>query len=50
MNQLSPEEEKKILEMPPKGTWALMLLLAAALLGGWLWMYFGMFLAHGPVN
>jgi hypothetical protein len=40
MNRLSPEEEKRILEMLPGGTWALMLLLAAALLGGagYLWI------------
>ena len=50
MTQLSTEQEKKILESPPKGTWALMLLLAAVLTVCWLVMYFGFFLAHGPVD
>jgi hypothetical protein len=50
MSELSPGDEKRILETPPKGTWALMLLLALALLIGWLLMYFGRFLAHGPVS
>jgi hypothetical protein len=50
MSELTPEEEKRILETPPKGTWALMLLLALGLLAGWLLMYFGRFLPHGPVS
>ena len=50
MNQLSPEEEKKILESSPVGTFALMLLLAGAIAAGWAYMYFGMFLKHGPVS
>jgi len=29
MNQLTPEEEKKILDSPPLGTFALMLLVGA---------------------
>jgi hypothetical protein len=50
MSDLSPDEEKRVLELPPKGTWVLMLLLALALLAGWLLMYFGRFLPHGPVS
>ena len=50
MSELTPEEEKRILEAPPKGTWALMLLLALSLLAGWLLMYFGRFLSHGPIS
>ena len=50
MNQLTPEEEKKILDSPPLGTFALLLLVGALLLAGWAFMFFGMFLQHGPVN
>lgn len=50
MSQVSPEEEKRILESAPRGTWALMLVLAAGLTAGWLAMYFLRFLSHGPVN
>jgi hypothetical protein len=50
MSQLSPEEEKKILDGHPIGTLALMLALAAAMFAGWAYMYFGMFLKHGPIS
>ena len=50
MNQLTPEEEKKILESPPLGTFALMLLVGALIFAGWLYMFFGMFMEHGPIN
>ena len=50
MNQLTPEEEQKILDSPPVGTFALMLLLGALIFAGWAYMFFGMFLEHGPIN
>ncbi len=50
MNQLSPEEEQKILNSLPWGTFALMLLISALMFAGWAFMFFGMFLEHGPVN
>ncbi len=50
MSQLTPEEERKILDSPPVGTFLLLLLVGALLLGGWAFMFFGMFLQHGPVN
>ena len=50
MNQLSPEEEQKILASPPLGTFALMLLVGALIFAGWLYMFFGMFMEHGPIN
>ena len=50
MSQLSPEEEKKILDGHPTGTLALMLVLAVAMFAGWAYMYFNMFLKHGPVS
>ena len=50
MKQLTPEEEQKILDSPPWGTFALMLLMGALLFAGWAFMFFGMFLEHGLVN
>jgi len=50
MSQLTPEEEQKILNSAPTGTFALMLLVGALLLAGWAYMFFFMFLEHGPVN
>jgi hypothetical protein len=50
MNQLSPEEEQKILASPPVGTFALMLLVGVLIFAGWVYMFFGMFLENGPVN
>jgi hypothetical protein len=50
MNQLSPEEEQKILASPPVGTFALMVLVGALMFIGWAYMFFGIFLEHGPVN
>ena len=50
MSQLTPEEQQKILNSPPKGTFALMLLVGALIFVGWAGMFFYMFLKHGPVN
>jgi len=50
MNQLTPEEEQKILNSAPVGTFALMLLLGVLMLAGWAYMFLFMFLEHGPVN
>jgi hypothetical protein len=50
MSQLTPEEEQKILDSPPVGTFVLMLLVGVLLFAGWAFMFFGMFLEHGPVN
>ena len=50
MNQISPEEEQKILDSPPVGTFALMVLVGALIFIGWVYMFFGIFLEHGPVN
>jgi hypothetical protein len=49
MSQLSPEEQEAIKDAP-KGTYALMLLLALLLAAGWAYMFFFMFLKHGPVS
>ena len=50
MIQLTPEEEQKILDSPPRGTFALMLLVGVLMFAGWAYMFFGMFLEHGPIN
>lgn len=50
MSDLTPEEEEKILNSAPVGTWALMLALGISMTAGWLAMYFLRFLAHGPIS
>lgn len=50
MNQLTPEEEEKVLNSPPTGTFAVLLVFAAMMAAGWAFMFFYMFLEHGPVN
>ena len=50
MTPLSDEEQRKILESPPKGTFAVMLLYGAVMGAAWAALYFGRFLAHGPVS
>ena len=50
MHGLSEEEEKRILAMAPKGTWALLLVLAALMFGAWALLFFGVFMGHGPVT
>lgn len=47
---MSPEEEKKIMESPPVGTFALMLVLVAIFAAAWAVMFFTMFLERGPVS
>jgi hypothetical protein len=43
-------EEEALLAETPKGTYAVMLVVAALLFAGWLYFYFGDFLRHGPVR
>ncbi len=50
MSLLSEEQRKQILESPPKGTWALLLMVGIAMVVGWLFLYFGVFLPRGDVN
>jgi len=49
MSQLTPEEEK-IVAQSPKGTYAILLIYAVTMVAGWLFMFFGYFLPHGPVQ
>jgi len=48
--QLSSEQEKEILNSLPRGTYALAVVYAVLFMAGWLAMWFGLFVAHGPVN
>lgn len=43
-------EEKALLAEAPRGTYALMLAVAVLLFAGWAFVFFGRFLAHGPVR
>jgi hypothetical protein len=49
VNQLSEDEQRRILEAPPRGTWALILTVGIAMLLGWLYFFFGLFMSHGPI-
>ena len=50
MDPISDEERKQILESSPVGTWALMLIVGAAMVIAWLFLYFGVFLPRGGIN
>ena len=49
-DQLTPEEEEKILHSKPVGTLALLLVFGLLFVAGWLFMYLVLFLGHGPVS
>ena len=49
MRPLTPEE-KSLLAEAPRGTFALMSLVAVLLFAGWAFFYFGRFLGAGPVR
>jgi hypothetical protein len=50
MNQLTPEEEEKILHSLPKGTFALLLVFAAIFVAAWAFLFFVRFMSHGPIQ
>ena len=50
MTELSEDEKRRILEAPPRGTWAVILVIGLAMLAGWLYFFFGLFMSHGPVS
>jgi hypothetical protein len=47
---LSDEEKNRIMNRPPTGTLAVMVVYGAIMALAWLALYFGRFLAHGPVS
>ena len=48
-DQLTPEEEEKILHGKPIGTYVLLVVFGLIFFAGWLLMYL-LFLGHGPVS
>lgn len=50
MSELSEDETRRILEAPPKGTWAVILVIGILMLVSWLYFFFGLFMSHGPVS
>jgi hypothetical protein len=50
MSDLSEEQQRQILEAPPRGTWAIILVIGIAMLLAWLYFFFGLFVSHGPVS
>jgi hypothetical protein len=50
MTDLTDEERRQILESPPRGTWAVILVIGLGMLVAWLYFFFGLFMSHGPVN
>ncbi len=50
MQPLSKKEQQQIIESPPVGTWALMLIVGLGFVVGWLFLYYGIFLPRGPIN
>lgn len=47
MARLSEDEERRLITAPPRGTFVLMLLLAAVFLVAWLYFYFGVYWLRG---
>ncbi len=50
MPQLTPEQERQAIAEAPKGTWAILIVYALIMSAAWAYMFFGLFLSHGPVN
>jgi len=47
MADLPEDEQRRLMTAPPRGTLVLMLLLAAAFLAAWLYLYFGVYWLRG---
>ena len=50
MSDLSEEERNQILNSPPMGTWALMLMVSAGMVIAWLFLYYGVFIPRGTIH
>jgi hypothetical protein len=50
MTELSEEEQKRIMEAPPRGTLAIFVIFGGLFTVAWLALYFVRFLGHGPVS
>ncbi len=49
-DSLNEDEKQKILNSPPVGTWALMLIVGAGMVLAWLFLYYGVFLPRGAIH
>lgn len=47
---LSEDEQIKILESSPRGTWAILGIYAVIFTLSWLYFWFGLFVNYGPVK
>lgn len=50
MREMTEEERRRIMESPPKGTWAIILIIGLSMVAAWLYFFFGVFMSHGPIN
>jgi hypothetical protein len=50
MTELTPEEEQKAIQGAPRGTFAILVVFAALMAAAWAFMFFYVFLEHGPVK
>ncbi|MEE9352177.1 MAG: hypothetical protein V3U78_07950 [Thiotrichaceae bacterium] len=50
MVEMTPEEQAAAIAEAPKGTWAILSVYAVFMVLGWLYMFYGYFLPHGPVS
>jgi hypothetical protein len=48
--ELSEDEERRILESPPRGTLAVLLVYALTFMAGWFFLFVVRFLGRGVVN
>ena len=50
MDRMTEKERQRILESPPVGTWALLLIVGAGMVVAWLFLYYGVFLPRGSIS
>ncbi|SJM89703.1 hypothetical protein [Crenothrix polyspora] len=50
MNKMNEEDRKRILEISPVGTFALMAVVIGSMVIAWLFLYFGVFIPRGMIN
>ncbi len=50
MVEMSRKEQEKAIAEAPRGTFAVLLVYAVIMGLGWLYMFYGFFLSHGPVH
>ncbi len=50
MVKLTQEEQEQAIAEAPKGTWAILMVYFVFMVLGWLYMFYGYFLPHGPIH